>query len=218
LVIPPSRSETIPLWGAGDSVAGLSHAGKIVDGYLTMLRSVERIRSQFSAATASAASQSRRFADLGALASVIVRPTRAEAEADFHAIFKRTSAAAIVAKLDGAVRRRTKGEHTLASFKAPDAQRQDWIKALLGGCIPKLEALRLERRLFAGITAWSPLDIFDAGSSAVYFVGDPEDVAENVQAYRDAAGLSALILSAWPLIEEAEAVSRLLLPRLAQIA
>jgi alkanesulfonate monooxygenase len=218
LVIPPSRPETIPLWGAGDSVAGLSHAGKIVDGYLTMLRGVERIRSQFSGATASATSQSRRFADLGALASVIVRPTRAEAEADFYAMFKRTGAATMVAKLDEAVRRRTKGEHTLASFKAPDAQRQEWIKALLGGCIPKLEALRLERRLFAGITAWSPLDIFNAGSSAVYFVGDPDDVAENVKAYRDAAGLSALILSAWPLIDEAEIVSRLLLPRLAQIA
>ena len=52
-----------------------------------------------------------------------------------------------------------------------------------------------QRRLFAGITAWSPLDIFDAGSSAVYFVGDPEEVADNVKAYCDAAGLSALILS-----------------------
>jgi alkanesulfonate monooxygenase len=75
-----------------------------------------------------------------------------------------------------------------------------------------------QRRLFAGITAWSPLDIFDAGSSAVYFVGDPEEVADNVKAYCDAAGLSALILSAWPLIEEAPIVSRLLLPKLAQIA
>lgn len=218
LAITPRPSGPIPLWGAGDSAAGLSHAVSIVDGYLTMLRGVERIRSKFEAARASAASQARQFADLGALASVIVRPTRAEAEADFYAMFKRTGAAAMVAKLDEAVRRRTKGEHTLATFKAPDPQRHEWIKALLAGCIPKLESLRLEKRLFAGITAWSPLDIFDTGSSAVYFVGNPEDVADNVKAYRDTAGLSALILSGWPLIEEAETVSRLLLPRLAEIS
>jgi alkanesulfonate monooxygenase len=179
---------------------------------------VPATKSQFAAARAAAAEQSRHFADLGALASVIVRPTRAQAEADFYALFKRTGVASIVTKLQEAVHRRTKGEHTLATFRAPDAQRQGWIKALLAGELPKFEDLRLERRLFAGITAWSPLDIFDTGSSAVYFVGDPEDIAENIQAYRDAAGLSALILSGWPLIEEAEAVSKWLLPRLAQVA
>jgi alkanesulfonate monooxygenase len=80
-----------------------------------------------------------------------------------------------------------------------------------------LKSCGLERRLFAGITAWSPLDIFDAGSSAVYFVGDPEEIADNVNVYRDAAKLSALILSGWPLIEEAKTVSQLLLPRLDEI-
>jgi alkanesulfonate monooxygenase len=218
LAIQPTQPRGIPLWGAGDSPAGLIHAGKIVDGYLTMLRGIERITSQFDAARVSAAKHSRHFADLGALASVIVRPTRALAEADFYALFKRTGAASIVAKLEEAVHRRTKGEHTLATFKAPDAQRQGWIKALLAGELPELEDLRLEQRLFAGITAWSPLDIFNIGSSAVYFVGDPDDIAENIKAYRDSAGLSALILSGWPLIEEAEMVSRLLLPGVAQIA
>ena len=96
------------------------------------------------------------------------------------------------------------------------------IAATLSGaraisCLPKLEELLLERRLFAGITAWSPLDIFDAGSSAVYFVGDPEDIADNVKTYRNEAKLSALILSGWPLIEEADTVSQLLLPRLDEI-
>jgi len=217
LAIPPSRPDTIPLWGAGDSAAGLAHAGKIVDGYLTMLRGVERIRAQFDAARASATSQGRVFAELGALASVVVRPTRGEAEAHFYAMFEQTGVATMVAKLEEAVRRRTKGEHTLASFRAPDERRQGWINALLDGRLPKLEDLRLERRLFAGITAWSPLDIFDAGSSAVYFVGDPEDISDNVQVYHDEAGLSSLILSGWPLTEEAQIVSRLLLPSLAEI-
>jgi alkanesulfonate monooxygenase len=217
LAIPPAREGAVPRWGAGDSAAGLAHAGRVVDGYLTMLRGVDRIKAQFDAAHASAANEGRSFADLGALASVVVRPKREEAEAHFYAMFKQTGADAIVAKLEEAVKRRTKGQERLATFKAPDAQRQGWIKALLDGRLPRLEELRLERRLFAGITAWSPLDIFDAGSSAVYFVGDPEGIADNVNVYRDAAKLSALILSGWPLIEEANTVSQLLLPRLDEI-
>jgi alkanesulfonate monooxygenase len=92
------------------------------------------------------------------------------------------------------------------------------VKALLSGRLPRLEELRLEHALFAGITAWSPLDIFDTGSSAVYFVGDPEAVAGNIKIYHDEAGLSALILSGWPLIDEARNVAALLIPRLNEIA
>lgn len=218
LVIAPTKTDGIPLWGAGDSTAGLAHAGKVIDVYLTMMRGFDRIRGQFDAARASARSQGRQFADLGALASVVVRPTRAEAERHFYAMFERTGADAIRAKLEEAVHRRTKGQHSLATFEAPDERRRGWVRSLLAGRLPALEDLQLERRLFAGITAWSPLDIFDTGSSAVYFVGDPEDVADNIKVYHDEAGLSALILAAWPLIDEAETVSRLLLPRLAEIA
>jgi hypothetical protein len=71
--------------------------------------------------------------------------------------------------------------------------------------------------LLRGFKAKAALDLFDAGSSAVYFVGDPEKIADNVKVYRDEAELSALILSARPLIEEAETISPLLLPRLDEI-
>jgi alkanesulfonate monooxygenase len=47
--------------------------------------------------------------------------------------------------------------------------------------------------------------------------GDPEEIAENIKVYRDEAKLSALIPSGWPLIDEAETVSRLRLPRLDEI-
>jgi len=217
LVIEPTQTGGIPLWGAGDSPAGLVHAGKVVDVYLTVMRGLERIGGQFDAARASAQAQGRRFADLGALASVLVRPTRAEAEAHFYTMFERTGVDTIRAKLEEAIRRRTKGEQSLATFEAPDERRRDWVRSLLAGRLPALEELRLERRLFAGMTAWSPLDIFDAGSSAVYFVGNPEDITENIAAYHAKVGLTALILAAWPLIEEAQTVSRLLLPRLAEI-
>jgi len=217
LVIPPTKAEGITLWGAGDSEAGLVHAGAVVDVYLTMLRTKAVTGRKFQQARASAASQGRAFQDFGALASVIVRPTRAEAEAHFRSLFERTGAAAIVAKLEEAVRRRTKGAHNLSTFPAPDEQRRHWIRSLLSGRLPSPQELRLEGRLYAGITAWSPLDIFGAGSSAVYFVGDPEDVADELKDYHDGTGLSAIILSGWPLIEEAETTARLLLPRLAEI-
>jgi alkanesulfonate monooxygenase len=142
LAIPPAREGAVPRWGAGDSAAGLAHAGRVVDGYLTMLRGVDRIKAQLDAARASAENEGRSFADLGALASVVVRPKREEAEAHFYAMFKQTGVDAIVAKLEEAVKRRTKGQERLATFKAPDAQRQGWIKALLDGRLPKLEELR----------------------------------------------------------------------------
>jgi alkanesulfonate monooxygenase len=217
LVISPTQTAGITLWGAGDSEAGLVHAGAIVDVYLTMMRVKAVIGGKFEQARASASKQGRVFQDFGALASVVVRPTRGAAEAHFGALFERTGAATIVAKLEQAVRRRTKGAHTLSTFPAPDERRRQWISSLLSGRLPSLEELRIEGRLYAGITAWSPLDIFDAGSSAVYFVGDPEDVASELKAYHDEAGLSAIILSGWPLIEEAETTAKLLLPRLAEI-
>jgi alkanesulfonate monooxygenase len=217
LAIEPSQKHGVALWGAGDSPAGVAHAGALIDGYLTMLRDLPRIKSKFSEVRLSAQSQGRSFQDMGALASAVVRRTTREAEAHFYAMFQRTGVDAIAAKLDAAVVRRTAGKHNLASFEAPDPQRRGWVKALLAGRLPHLEELRLAPALYAGVTAWSPLDIFDAGSSAVYFVGDPEAIAGNVKAYHDEAGLSALILSGWPLIDEARNVAELLIPRLNEI-
>ncbi|MQT11086.1 LLM class flavin-dependent oxidoreductase [Segnochrobactrum spirostomi] len=218
LVLPPTQAGGPALWGAGDSDAGVAHAGAVIDVYLTMLRRLGPIRAKFDAVRAAAQRRGRTFADMGALASAVVRPSRAEAEAHFYDIFRRTGVETIVAKLDAAVVRRTGGRQNLATFVAPNEQRQGWVRALLAGRLPALEDLRLEGSLFAGITAWSPLDIFDAGSSAVYFVGDPDTIAADVARYHDDAGLTALILSGWPLIDEARRVSELLLPRLAEIA
>jgi alkanesulfonate monooxygenase len=143
LAITPAREGAIPLWGAGDSAAGLAHAGRIVDGYLTMLRGVDRIKTNFDAARASAANEGRRFADLGALASVVVRPKREEAEAHFYAIFQQTGVTAIVAKLEEAVKRRTKGQQSLATFKAPDAQRQAGSRRCSMAVCPSLKSYGL---------------------------------------------------------------------------
>jgi alkanesulfonate monooxygenase len=65
LVIEASQEGGIPLWGAGDSPAGVAHAGALIDGYLTMLRNVSRIKAKFSEARLSAQSQGRTFRDMG---------------------------------------------------------------------------------------------------------------------------------------------------------
>lgn len=182
-----------------------------------MLRERDKIRAKFAEARAAAATEGRTFSDMGALASVTVRRRRAEAEAAFTALFDRTGADRLAAKLDALIRRRTAGEHGLATFRAPDPQRQEWVSALRAGRLPPRESLRLEGVLHAGMTAWSSLDVFGTGSSAAYLVGDPDDVASAVAGYHRDAGLTALILSGWPLIEEAQMVADLLLPHLSEI-
>lgn len=216
--LEPTREAGIPLWGTGESEAGVEHAGKVVNVYLLMLRELHIMSDRFARAQAAAARHERAFTDLGALASVTVRSTRAEAEAHFYRMFERTGVALLQAKLDEVIKRRTQGQHDLYSFEAADAQRQEWLDYLRQDRLPPLESLRLEHHLFAGMSAWSSLDIFGTGSSAAYLVGDPEDIAGNVERYHREAGLSALILSGWPLIEEARFVADLLLPKLAEIA
>jgi alkanesulfonate monooxygenase len=215
--IEPARAEGVELWGTGESPAGVVHAGKVVDVYLLMLRELGEITDKFQKARQAAEAHRRSFSDMGALASVIIRKSRSEAEKHFYSIFETTGADLLRAKLEEVVRRRSTGEQTLATYKAPDARRQEWVNYLLAGKLPPLESLRLEHSVFAGMSAWSSLDIFGTGSSAAYFVGDPDAIATNVELYSKQAGLTALILSGWPLIEEAQNVADLLIPRLDEI-
>jgi hypothetical protein len=72
-----------------------------------LLPGVDRIKAQFDAARASAEGEGRRFADLGASASVVVRLQPKEAEARFRGMLKHTDVEALVATLKEAVKRRT---------------------------------------------------------------------------------------------------------------
>lgn len=215
--IEPTTENGIPLWGTGDSAAGIEHAGKVVDVYLLMLRELDRVKDQFGRAVESAAKQQRTYTDLGALTSVTVRTSQAEAEKQFYQIFEKTGVELLKQKLDVSIKRKTQGEQDLSNFQAPDAQRQEWINYLNKGRLPPLESLRLEDNLFAGMSAWSSLDIFGFASSAAYLVGTPENIASQVETYHKEAGLTALIMSGWPLIEEAEYTAKLLIPLLKEI-
>lgn len=214
---PPGGDHAVPLWGTGDSPAGLQNSGKVLDAYLVMLRENAFVKDKFAAARESAAAAGREFTDFGGLSGVIVRPNRAEALDRFRSLFEKTGLDRIREVLDNAVRRRTGGQQTLETFTARDAQRQGWVDSINAGKLPEPEDLYLGDGLYAGITAWSPLDIFATGSSAVYYVGAPDEITGHVRTLRDTTGLTTLILAGWPLIDEAKNVAELLIPRFREL-
>ncbi|MGN5240651.1 LLM class flavin-dependent oxidoreductase [Rhodococcus sp. SJ-3] len=214
---PPAGGHTVPLWGTGDSQAGLENAGKVLDAYLIMLRETPFVDAKFTAARESAAAAGREYTDFGALSGVIVRPTRSEALDRFRSLFEDAGIDRISEVLNNAVRRRTHGQQDLRTFTARDAQRQGWVDALNAGKLPEPKDLDLGDGLYAGITAWSPLDIFATGSSAVYYAGTPDEITGHVRALRDKTGLTSLILAGWPLIDEAKHVAEHLIPRFREL-
>ncbi|MGW4481295.1 LLM class flavin-dependent oxidoreductase [Rhodococcus triatomae] len=214
LRVDSADGHTVPLWGTGDSPAGLENSGKVLDAYLVMSRETSFVKEKFDGARAAAAAAGREFSDFGALSGVIVRPNRAEAVERFRSLFEKAGIDQITDVLDKAVRRRTGGTQDLATFTARDAQRQGWVDTIVGGKLPEPEDLYIGDSLYAGITAWSPLDIFGTGSSAVYYVGDPDEITGHVHDLQDRTGLTSLILAGWPLIDEAKQVAEHLIPRL----
>lgn len=218
LRIDAPAGHQVPLRGTGDSPAGLANSGKVLDTYLAMLRETSFIEDKFSAARAAAEAAGREFTDFGALTGVIVRPTKAQAHDRFRSLFEKTGVEQIAHVLDNAVRRRTQGKQDLKTFTARDAQRQGWADKIASGRLPEPEELYVGDGLYAGITAWSPLDIFGTGSSAVYYVGDPDSITDSVRTLRGRTGLTALILAGWPLIEEAKWVAEHLVPRFDELS
>lgn len=213
LRIDAPADHSVPLWGTGDSPAGLQNAGKVLDAYLIMLRETSFVAEKFTAARESASAEGREYSDFGALSGVIVRPDRAEAVERFRSLFEKAGIEQIRDVLDNAVRRRTHGKQDLKTFTARDAQRQGWVDTINAGKLPEPEDLYLGDGLYAGITAWSPLDIFATGSSAVYYMGTPDEITGHVSTLRDKTGLTSLILAGWPLIDEAKHVAEHLIPR-----
>ncbi|WP_020105216.1 LLM class flavin-dependent oxidoreductase [Nocardia sp. 348MFTsu5.1] len=210
--IDPTQ-DVLDLWGTGDSPAGLTHAGASIHNYLTMLRPAPELAPRIEAAQSAVAAAGREFDSIGALGGVIVRPSADEALEKFYTVFTGAGVDAVRDTLDVAVKKRTNGEHSLLTYTAPDAQRQGWVDALRANRFPEPSELQVDEGLYAGITAWSPLDIFGSRSSALYFVGDPDSITGTVRRLKDAVGISSLILAGWPLAEEARQVAEHLIPR-----
>ena len=129
-------------------------------------------------------------------------------------MFEATGVEVLRDKINESIVRRSGGKFNFANFVAPDAKRAGWLARLRQRQLPTLEELRLENNLYAGITAWSTLDVFGTGSSSAYLVGSPDSIVNTLSIYQQKAGLNVISLSGWPLQEEADYVAKLLLPRL----
>lgn len=209
----PFQLPHTPLWGAGASPAGQEHAGEVVEVYLAFLRGFEAVRAQVLGAHEAAARHGRAFQGVGIHGSLIVRRTEQQAKDAFYEGFLAVGAERFAADMDERIRRQSGGREDLASFVAPDAQRQGWVDALRAGRLPALEELELEPGVYAGLTEFVPVLDFRGQGAATYLVGSGEEVARRLRRYREEIpGVDRFIFSGWPLELEALNVADFLFP------
>jgi len=213
--IPPIQTPHVPLWGTGASDAGRDFSGRIVEVYLAHLRESTALAAQFRSAEERAEAHGRSFRGEGVHGSVIVRRNSADALEYFYSQVEATGVEHTRDRLEAGLRAVSQGRTGLSDFTAPDAVRQTIVDRILSGRLPEPSELALEPGVYAGLTPWGAFDI-NAEGRAVYFVGTPDEVAASVERIQAVAPLvDTLILSAWPLVQEASTVAELLLPRLA---
>lgn len=212
--IPPIQSPHVPLWGAGQSIAGQEFAGRVVETYLAHLRESDSLKEQFDGGEAAAARNGRAFAGEGVHGSVIVRERDEDAIEYFYSQIEATGVEHTRDRLEASLRGPSQGRIGLADFTAPDAVRQRIVDRILSGRLPEPRELELEPGVYAGQTPWGAFDIEKTGR-AVYLVGSPDTIQDSVERIQAKSPLvDTLILSAWPLAQEASTVAELLLPRL----
>lgn len=216
---PLVQNPHTPVWGSGASPAGIQHAGKVLDTYLTYIHRPDRLGAQIAAAREVAASHGRTL-KVGTLANVIVRETESEAWEHAEWIMEQTGAAHIVGQIE---RRLNLGRYNVAlgtrkvdgfdSLKSDDPQIQARIDALREGRLPPVRSLESSPNIWSGVNGWGALDLFDQGWGG-YLVGSARNVAQRMRELQHDLGIDVFILAGWPLAEEAERVARLLFPLL----
>jgi alkanesulfonate monooxygenase len=203
---PEAVQPRVPLWGAGASPAGVAHAARLVDTYLSFADLPERLGERFRQVAAVAAGHGRspRF---GTRLQVIVRDTEEEAWDHARRLLSRTSHARAV---------------ELASYRfgpgwlereapAGDDRVARCVAALRAGRLPDVEDLVVHPNVWLGPSVFG-FD-FTAPGAGTYLVGDPAQVAARLAEYA-AHGADTFILSGWPLLPEALRFGRDVLPLL----
>ncbi len=206
----PRQAPHTPVWGSGQSPAGIAHAGESLDAYLFFLARPEAARGQVDAVRAGAAAHGRSIR-IGALSSIIVRETEEEAWAEFERRLSLTPPEPIIESADRYVR--SINGARLRDLKHPHPHVQARIDALNAGRLPTLDELRFAPAQASGIwpVAEPAFDILGRGSSN-YLVGSADNVAARIHEISDQLGIDIWIFQSWPLLQEAEYVARLLFP------
>ncbi|MGW6692151.1 LLM class flavin-dependent oxidoreductase [Rhodococcus sp. NPDC054953] len=210
----PRQPGGVPLWGTGASPEGIAHAAQVLDAYLMFMSPAQAMDTVFSRVRAAAADTGRELR-FGVLASVLVRETEEAAWERFEWQLAQTDPASVLATAD---RNLTSfGFPPLAELTSDDPQVRARIAALRAGRLPTRAELEYAPNQAAGLTTWTgaepPFDVAGKGTGN-YLVGSADNVAARIRELSEQLGIDILILSGWPLIDEARAVAELLFPRL----
>ncbi|MGE8573103.1 MAG: LLM class flavin-dependent oxidoreductase [Acinetobacter amyesii] len=209
LPLGPIQEPCIPLWGAGASPAGIHHAANIVDTYLAFFQSKEKLQKQLEEFN-NKLKETGRSAELGTLATVIVRKTRKEALDFFKMQLANTNPKQLAAQINAALIGNGVVDG-LAGLKPKDPKTYRRIEALLNGQLPAIEDLEIAPNTYAGLASWAQFDLNETGGGST-MIGSGEDVAEIIRSLRTELNLQHFILSGWPLEQEANYAAEYLLP------
>ncbi|MFT4043327.1 MAG: LLM class flavin-dependent oxidoreductase [Gordonia sp. (in: high G+C Gram-positive bacteria)] len=202
----PTQQPATQLWGAGGSPAGIAHAVRLVDTYLTFADTPPALATRLARVRA-AADEVGRTLRYGVRLQVIVRETEEEAWEHAAWLLRHTTHETALNLIDRQFHR----GYNLHTQRSDDPAVRRRLDALRDGRLPDVEDLIIYPNMWVGPSLFG----FDIVSPAAgtYLVGSAENVAARI-AELQSIGIDAFILSGYPLIEEAYRVAELLLPLL----
>ena len=184
---PPVQAPRPPIWFGGSSDAGIAVAADHADTYLTWGEPVEEVRQKIETVKARAAARGRTV-NFGLRIHLIVRESDEEAWEAAEKLISRLPDSAI--------------EAAQKKFREEsDSVGQKRMTVLHAGSRDNLE---IAPNLWAGVG-------LVRGGAGTALVGSPRTVAARLREYQ-ALGISTIIASGYPHLEEAYKVAELLFP------
>ncbi len=184
---PPVQSPRPPVWFGGSSDAGIEVAAEHADTYLTWGEPLDEVRQKIETVKARAAARGRTV-NFGLRIHLIVRDSDEEAWEAAEKLISRLPDAAI--------------EAAQKKFREEsDSVGQKRMSVLHAG---SRDSLEIAPNLWAGLG-------LVRGGAGTALVGSPQTVATRLREYQ-ALGISTIIASGYPHLEEAYKVAELLFP------
>lgn len=212
LGLGPIQLPHTPVWGAAASPAGIRHSARVLDQFLAFWDRPDKLKRLVTQVREAAAAEGREV-KIGVHGSVIVRETEDEAWAHAQWLLDRTTGEGLRAFADAALIGRQGVPGGVEALSSDDPQVQFRIDTLKARRVPRARDLEIAPNLWSGVTPWSPLDPQGAGWGT-FVVGNPQQVADRIHELEEDLGIDSLILSNWPLAEEADRFADLVLPLL----